>query len=397
MPRPILALTCLAFGIACTTSSGPEGRLPVSSVSVSPGTVDLSLAGTTTAQFAAVLRDANNVEITGRAITWASSSASVASVSSTGLVTAIAAGSSNITATSEGVVGSATVNVTAGGGGGGGGATVLLQEGFEDNAYATRGWYDGGVFTTTTAEYSSGNRSLMGAFTVGAQNPSWLGGRWAFSPTTSVYLRFRVKYSTNWVGSGGTSHPHEFFFMTTENGLYGGPARTRLTTYVEHNYQAGGVPILAWQDGENIDETRPNQNLVGVTEQRAVAGCNGNADGIPSGCYTVGAQYWNSKIMRATAPRFMPTAGAGYKNDWHTVEAYFQLNTIVGGIGQTNGIARYWFDGQLVLEATNAQFRTGQHPNMRFNQMLLSPYIGNGSPVAQTVWYDDLYVATARP
>jgi hypothetical protein len=43
------------------------------------------------------------------------------------------------------------------------------------------------------------------------------------------------------------------------------------------------------------------------------------------------------------------------------------------------------------------QFRTGARPNMRFNQMLLSPYIGNGSPVQQTMWVDDILVATAKP
>ncbi len=398
----ISRLACLVLAASCSSPAAPgtpNEPVAVAAVVVTPVASDLVLTGTTTAQLVATTRDAAGAELTGRSIAWASSNTGAATVSAGGLVTAVAAGTASISATSEGVSGAATVTVTAGGGGGGGGgATVLIQEGFEDDAYASRGWYDGGTFTTTTAEHASGARALVGTFAVGAQNPSWFGGRWSFAPTTSVYLRFRVKYSTNWVGSGGTSHPHEFFFMTTENGLYGGPARTRLTTYVEHNYTAsGGVPIISWQDGENIDESRVNQNLVGVTEARSVSGCNGVADGLPATCYTVGTQYWNGKGLRATTPRFLPSPGPGYKNDWHTVEAYFQLNTIVNGIGQTDGIARYWFDGQLVLEATNAQFRTGRHPNMRFNQMLLSPYIGNGSPVQQTMWVDDILVATARP
>ena len=62
-----------------------------------------------------------------------------------------------------------------------------------------------------------------------------------------------------------------------------------------------------------------------------------------------------------------------------------------------NGIVRYWFDGRLVLEHTNVLFRTGAHPTMRFNQLLIAPYIGDGSPVDQTMWVDDLTVATARP
>jgi hypothetical protein len=31
---------------------------------------------------------------------------------------------------------------------------------------------------------------------------------------------------------------------------------------------------------------------------------------------------------------------------------------------------------------------------MRFNQFVVGPYIGDGSPVAQTFWIDDLLVAT---
>lgn len=381
-----------AATLACAATSDPLTAIAVAAVEVTPSTASLSLAGATTQQLAVVTRDAAGAVLSGRTVTWSSSDAAIATVTNAGLATALAAGSATITAMSEGVSGSAAVTVTAGAG-----ATILFQEGFEDDSWAARGWYDNGAFTTTTTSPHAGSRALVGTFAQGATNPSWGAGRLLFTPTTSIYLSYWVRYSANWVGSLANSHPHEFFFLTTENGAYTGPARTRLTAYVEHNYQDGGVPILAWQDGQNIDETRPNQDLVGITELRAVAGCNGNADGIPSGCYTVGAQYRNGKTMRATAPRFMPTAGPGYKGDWHHVEAYFQLNTIVNGIGRTDGIARYWFDGALVLEATNAQFRTGQHPNMRFNQMMLSPYIGNGSSVSQSVWVDDILLATARP
>lgn len=388
------SLAAIVSLAACASAAEPDGATPVSQVQVTPGAAALVLGGTASAQLTAVARDAEGGVLADREFTWSSSQASVATVSASGLVTAVAAGSATISATSEGVHGTATVTVTTGGGAS---PTILFQEGFEDNAWASRGWYDTGAMATTTTERVGGSRALVGAFALGATNVTGGLGRVAFAPTTSLYLSYWVKYSANWVGSGGTSHPHEFFFLTTENTAFTGPARTRLTAYVEHNYQNGGRPVLAWQDGQNIDETRPNQDLIGVTESRAVAGCNGNADGIQSSCYTVGGQYWNVKQMRAAAPRFLPDPGPGYKNEWHRVEAYFQLNTIVGGIGQSNGIARYWFDGALVLEATNVQFRTGAHPDMRFNQMILSPYIGPGSPVAQTMWIDDIMLATARP
>ena len=36
-------------------------------------------------------------------------------------------------------------------------------------------------------------------------------------------------------------------------------------------------------------------------------------------------------------------------------------------------------------------------PAMKFNQLLVAPYIGDGSPVDQTMWVDDLRVGTDRP
>jgi hypothetical protein len=59
-----------------------------------------------------------------------------------------------------------------------------------------------------------------------------------------------------------------------------------------------------------------------------------------------------------------------------------------------DGIVRYWFDGQLALEHTNVLRRTGAHATMRFNQLLIAPYIGSGSPVDQTMWMNQRTVAT---
>lgn len=41
--------------------------------------------------------------------------------------------------------------------------------------------------------------------------------------------------------------------------------------------------------------------------------------------------------------------------------------------------------------------RTAQHPNMKFDQFLIAPWIGDGSPVDQTMWVDNLTVETTRP
>src|SRR5437899_9958427 len=118
---------------------------------------------------------------------------------------------------------------------------MLVQETCEDEAIASRGWYDNLGIATTTVEHISGStRALEARFPAGATTPTWGGAaRRLFGETESVYLSYWVKYSDNWVGSGHPCHPHEFQFLTNEDLLYTGPSFTHLTAYVEHNYQNG--------------------------------------------------------------------------------------------------------------------------------------------------------------
>ena len=39
-------------------------------------------------------------------------------------------------------------------------------------------------------------------------------------------------------------------------------------------------------------------------------------------------------------------------------------------------------------------FRTGQHPAMKIDQLLLGPYYGPGVPHEQWIWIDDLRIYT---
>ena len=81
----------------------------LSTVTVAP-TPDTLQSGNTV-QLTATTRDASNNLLTGRSISWSSSNTGVATVNSSGLVTAVATGSATITATSEGKSGTATVVV----------------------------------------------------------------------------------------------------------------------------------------------------------------------------------------------------------------------------------------------------------------------------------------------
>lgn len=82
----------------------------VATVSITPSTANIAIGSTQL--FTATLADANGNTLTNRAITWSSSPQSVATInSSTGVATAVAAGTATITAVSEGRSGAATVTV----------------------------------------------------------------------------------------------------------------------------------------------------------------------------------------------------------------------------------------------------------------------------------------------
>jgi len=98
-----------------TTPTGGGGTTPpapaaVATVTVSPASCTLTTGASCT--LAAATKDAAGNTLTGRTTSWTTSAATVATVSTTGVVTAVAAGTATITATSEGKTGTATITVT---------------------------------------------------------------------------------------------------------------------------------------------------------------------------------------------------------------------------------------------------------------------------------------------
>ncbi len=86
-------------------------RTLVAAVLVTPRTAALVI-GQAPSQLIAVPRDGAGNALTGRPVQWSSSVPTVASVSQAGLVTAVAPGTSIISALSEGATGTATISVT---------------------------------------------------------------------------------------------------------------------------------------------------------------------------------------------------------------------------------------------------------------------------------------------
>ena len=88
-----------------------EVRQDVATVAVTPSPTTVTVGATVS--LTATPRDANSHPVAGRAITWASGSPGVATVNGSGVVTGVAPGPAMITATSDGIGGSASVTVTA--------------------------------------------------------------------------------------------------------------------------------------------------------------------------------------------------------------------------------------------------------------------------------------------
>jgi uncharacterized protein YjdB len=91
------------------TSSVTVRLAPVATIAVTPAAPSIPVNGTT--QLTATLRDAGGNVLTGRTVTWETSAGAVASVTAAGLVTGLSAGSSTITARSEGQAGTVVVTV----------------------------------------------------------------------------------------------------------------------------------------------------------------------------------------------------------------------------------------------------------------------------------------------
>jgi uncharacterized protein YjdB len=109
-------LGAMLMSFATLTACGGGGDGPpvvkpatVATVRVAPGTASVDIGATI--QLAATTVDAQNATITGRTITWVSQTPATATVSASGLVTGVATGSVTVTATADGISGTAAIAV----------------------------------------------------------------------------------------------------------------------------------------------------------------------------------------------------------------------------------------------------------------------------------------------
>ena len=109
----VLFLILGASVVACGGDGGADIQqpTPVAAVTVTGPATTVEIGQTV--QFTASAQDAGGTLVEGRMFEWTTANAAVANVSTTGIVTGVAEGSTDISASTEGITGSVTITVTA--------------------------------------------------------------------------------------------------------------------------------------------------------------------------------------------------------------------------------------------------------------------------------------------
>jgi hypothetical protein len=107
-----IAARTLIIAAALSSCGGDSSTAPIAVASVDLTPVTNAIDLTQTVQLTATAKDAGGNALSGRAITWSQGNSAVAIVSSTGLVSPVAPGTTSISATSEGRAGVASITVS---------------------------------------------------------------------------------------------------------------------------------------------------------------------------------------------------------------------------------------------------------------------------------------------
>ena len=349
------------------TSEGRTGSASVSVAVVPVASVAVTIPGGTVAagasvQAVATLRDANNNILTGRTVTWASGNTAFATVSGSGVVTGVAAGTTSITATSGGVSGSANVTVTAVSAG------TVFSDDFESGTMSKWNESDASVqqVINDPASAHGGNRFLRLTYGIGGGDASWL-NKYFNQGYTQVYVRFYVRFSSNFTGG------------TKMVGFIGGPIGSPWAGLGRAGICPNGSDSFAAQTVNDFGDTYPTKMY--TYWQDMWADSNG--------------QCWGRNgPTPSTFPYISPMPNLT-KGVWHKIEYTVKMNS---GATVADGEQRFWVDGVKYGEWTGIRFG---NPSLINVGVLIISGSGNTSQI-QNVDYDDLvmtnqYVSSSQP
>lgn len=351
-------VTAIAVGTvqilaACEGATGGS-TLTVSTAAVASVTVSLANSSLTpglTTQATATLRDANNNVLTGRAISWSSDNAAVATISQSGLVAAIGIGNAQITATSESQSGRARLDVIVlGSSNEPSGMAVVSDRPF--NALHELGWDEPSngqsltnvaIMADATAPKSPVNiiRITYPAGFTGGSAP-WDGDSPGFLFKT-VYVSHWSRVSSNWEGHPGSGINKQYYLYTS----------TDVPSIVIVLAGSGTGPLRPYIEGQNI-----------------VAGGQGSAD--PQN------PDWGPNLV----PSAQVTRGA-----WFHIELVAAMNTV----GNADGYLDLWLDGVHITHVAGIKF---QDSSPSWRSLHYAPVWGGGGGTVKntmTMDFDHIY------
>ena len=273
--------------------------------------------------------------------------------------------------------------------------TIFFTENFDDTSFAARGWYDSTGGTVDSANHIPGSTASFNCHWAQGGTVCASPGRHLFTASPTVYVSFWMKLGSatvTWQGSGKPYHPHLVRLFTDADNQFVAPNGALLQVGVE---MMVFTPRVLGIDSMAVNVPLVGTDLLASATPHAVMGGNGSQNASatyylcpPPAPPNVGA-YCNSTTWDAASPVYV-------NNKWHRAEFYVAMNSTSGGIANKDGVFKHWIDGNLVVDYNNVQLRTGDNPNRKFNQFALLPFIGDGSPIAQDLWIDNLIVADQR-
>ncbi|HKG90464.1 MAG TPA: Ig-like domain-containing protein [Gemmatimonadaceae bacterium] len=343
------------FEATGTTGGGGTPTPVLTSVVVTPDSSSVQVGSTV--QLSAALRDQNGAPMTGT-VSWSSLTPAVASVSGSGLVTGVAAGTARIVGASGGKADTAKVVVTStttpppppppqpG--------TSLFAETFESGSFAT--WDDG--YDPARHKIVSGGAGAHGGtryleITYPAGNSE--GGGWLtkfFTGSDSVHFSYWVRFPTTWTGG---SYLMGLYASSSQWGSFGkagicpnGSDYTNHFLYVDGSGNPGPLTFYTY-----------HMDMQG--------GCYGDTGGGR-------ATYGSGRVMS--------------RGVWHKVELQVRLNTP----GSANGWERMYIDGVMQGEWRNLRQRTTT--GIKINALQITANLSGGNSTQRTINIDDVNVTT---
>lgn len=270
--------------------------------------------------------------------------------------------------------------------------TRIFYEGFEDNSWTSRDWYDdGSAGNTLTASGGQTGNALTWAWAEDATAPtSWATMRKPFPASASAsefIIEYYVYLATGWQGSGAAYHPHLIHLLSTADGAWQGTSSTYSSLYFELN---GSYLRTLHQDELRVNTSNgavPN-NLVEVIETRSANHCNTpyTLSGADAGdCYAHSENYASYNIWEADTLA-IPA------NTWTKITAHVKRNTFTNGVGNFDGIMRVWVGDELAIDSDTVLYAAGAYQTTAWDKVVLAPYIGDGSPSDQTMRLDELSI-----